>query len=638
MTTDRVLSSSEISLDGVRYKLNKSVVENYGSRYAPKFVTGDKDKDSHEKDSIWAPTFEHGIGKNKIHPSDPSRRAWWATWQLRYDHQLVPLALAFRTAASAETGVFDIGAIGTYRNAIFAAFGVEIYKYSDAVDSQGSSVRTLDNLASDAITFRLGSKDYIAFAHGGGYDYWDNSSWADSDQNTQFFAFWDDRLWGIDSTGRLWYSYVMGGTESPDAQLPLPDDSVTSMFVAPNEEGDLVIHVGTTEGLYIHDNTFTRLREKLPLATHPDNCKGAARWNGDTFISSGLGMRQIANGGDRRGLVVSMGLDRDDGLPSEWRGTISHILTGHNDLLVTVSKTAAAALVDSKVTKGFGSHRGVIMDPDVGSSAIYGWDTSGWEVKWISPDNAQGITAAHVSNAYGSSRLWWGLGDRLYYVAIPRDILNPQESSTDADFRRIGTVTYEETAELITPWLEPDRDANNVGIYLKVDTAELVSETTERVLVEQATDNDVDNYTTLGTITTNGVTTFNLPTATDRSGVEFLSTRFRITGTRGSNTLLKPVIRSIVLGYLRELPAKYDWQIELDLSKPYNNQTPKQMRASLKGTIESNPFVVFSMRNDSDTDLGSTDRRFYVNVERAQNIQETGEDETGISNILLTEV
>ena len=86
----RVAVKGQISINGVYYWLNKDdrgqykpVTQRLASRFAPKFVTGDTNKDSHERASVWAPRFHGGIGKYRIKPGEESTRAWWATMPLR---------------------------------------------------------------------------------------------------------------------------------------------------------------------------------------------------------------------------------------------------------------------------------------------------------------------------------------------------------------------------------------------------------------------------------------------------------------------------------------------------------------------------------------------------------------------------
>ena len=103
----RVQQKNEVAINGVKYKTIGLVTQSLASRLAPKFVTGDFSKDSHERDSVWAPTFKAGIGKFRVKPGEPSDRAWWSTLPLRYDRLGLP-QLATLTAASVVAGSYTV--------------------------------------------------------------------------------------------------------------------------------------------------------------------------------------------------------------------------------------------------------------------------------------------------------------------------------------------------------------------------------------------------------------------------------------------------------------------------------------------------------------------------------------------------
>ena len=72
------------------------------------------------------------------------------------------------------------------------------------------------------------------------------------------------------------------------------------------------------------------------------------------------------------------------------------------------------------------------------------------------------------------------------------------------------------------------------------------------------------------------------------------------------------------------------------MSKDYNT-TVKQMRDSLRTAQESNVLVELSYRNDTGTGLDGSDRRFYVDLVEATNLEETGTDESGSSMVTMIE-
>ena len=623
---ERVLSKDEVSINAVRYPIVGRVTQKLINQFAPKFITGDINKDSQQRASIWAPRFHKGIGKRRVRPGEESDRAWWSTLQIRYDGHLVLPQLATLTAASGVSFSGNIGAIGELANEIYAAFGIAVRKYNNSTDSWGSTLATLPAVATDAITFRLNNVVYLAFATTGGYTYTsDGVAWTDDTKDVLYLAYWDNRLWGIDNTGLLWWSSQIG-SEQDGAQLPLPNGSVTKLFVGRNAAGTLILFAGTTSGLFAHDDENTKwLFTELALPYHPDNGKGSIRWRDSIYIPSGLGVYRYIQGSNQA-VVTVMGPDRDDGVPSDNRGIIRQLIGTHNDLLAILDSTSAPGALTTFVTRGASTHHGVVIDPDVGFSSILGWNEVGWEVKWLGGSAEQAITWAHISNAYSRYRLWWAQNQRIYFMPVQRDIQNPQESTT---------LTYASTSkELITPWLEVGQDADGLALSAKVEVDDATS--TETVGVDYAT-NLSTAWTALGTITANGTTEYLFPNSTAPAGTAFRSIRFRLRLVRGSTTTVSPDVLSLTFLYRKKLAAKYGFSFSLNLEKDYGDTTRKQMRDSLRTALESNALVEFTYRNDSATDLGATDRRFYVDIVEATNLEETGENESGLSEVLMVE-
>ncbi len=524
------------------------------------------------------------------------------------------------------TGSYTVGAIGELANEIYAAFGTAVRKYNNTTNSWGSTLATLPTVATDTITFRMNNVVYLAFATTGGYTYTsDGVTWTDDTTDTLYMAYWDDRLWGIDNTGQLWWASQIG-SEQNDAQLPLPNGSVTDLFVARNAADTLVLFAATTTGLYAHDNSNTKwLFTELDLPFHPDNGKGALRWRDAVYVPSGNAVYQYRQGSNNA-IITVMGPDLDDGLPSDKRGVIRQLVGTHNDLLAILDGTTAPGALTTFLTRGAGTHHGVVIDPDVGFSSILGWNELGWETKWLGGSTEQAISWAHVSNAYSTYRLWWAQNQRVYFMPIQRDIVNPLESTT---------LTYSAgTEELITPWLEVGQDTDGLGLSVKIETFTCTS--TETITVDFAT-NDSATYTNLGVITTNGITEYFFPNNTTPNGTAFRSIRFRFRLVRGSTTTLTPRMLAPTFTYRKKLPARYGFSAELDLSRTYKSNTPQQMRDALRTALESNTLVELSYHNDTGSDLGATDRRFYVDLINATNLEETGDSDNGTSTVTMVE-
>ena len=621
MSPATVVATSEISLNGVFYRTKGPVQSSLSSIYPQKTVQGDFTKDSQQRASVLALSdWRGGIGVNKMRAPEQINRAWWSTCQLRYRGHLVLPGLAVATAA---VGSSAVGAIGELGNAIYAAFGTDVRKYNNTTDSWGSSLATLQAAATDSLTFRMNGVVYLAFATAGtpgGYTYTsDGITWTDDTKDTQFLAWWDDRLWGIDATGQLWFSTAIG-VETNEAQLPLPSDSVTSLFVGRAPNDSLILYAGATYGLWAHDIDNARFGEtELTVPQHPDNGKGADRWRDSTFYPVGNGIWRYVNGGNQA-LITIMGPDRDDGLPSDKRGIIRQLLGTTNELLAIFDATSAPGTMDMFDGDGVLSAAQVI-EPDTGFSSILGWNEGAWECKWLGGNVGQAISWAYVSNAYSTYRLWWATNQRVYYMALPRDIVNPNE---------ITTFVYALSADHETPWFNADQEeVDKLMLELRVECAGMSA--TETAVVSYGT-NYSSTYTQLGTITASGVTSYLFPNSTSPSGTGFRAIRFKVSLARGTTTTLTPDVLSLTMSYRKKLPAKYSHTVELDLMQEYKGNTPKQLRAALVTALASATKVELTFRDDT-----GTTRNYWVDVVQGTGLQSTGHDERGATTLTMVE-
>ena len=266
--TSKVIEPNEISLNGVYYPITKPVRSTLASIYPAKVVIGDTDKDSDPRSSVigWS-DWRGGIGINRMEGAADVNRAWFSTCQLRYKNHLVLPSLATETTTPSHSlGQGVIGAIETFKNEVYAFWNggsgatPKLYKYANGSDSWGSQITTsgvTDAVTDSVVWTNASGTSYLVFAHydsgESGYTYsTDGSSFTTDTQDAQFLTTWDDRLWGISYAGQLWYS-TDAGTEFLDAVLPLPDGSVTSLFVARSSAGMPIIYAMTTEGLFAHD-------------------------------------------------------------------------------------------------------------------------------------------------------------------------------------------------------------------------------------------------------------------------------------------------------------------------------------------------------------------------------------------------
>ena len=642
-----VVDTNEISLNGVYYPISRPVRSTLASIYPAKVVIGDTTKDSNLRSSIiaWS-DWRGGIGVNRIEGGGETSRAWYSTCQLRYKNHLVLPGLATESDTPSH-GLTDayIGAINTLSDEVYAFWNgsvsesPKLFKYNNTNDSWGSALsQSATDRVTDSVVFTdAGGTTYLVFAHydtnGSGYTYSSNgSSWTTDTTDTKFVTVWDERLWGISHVGQLWYATAIG-TEVNDAVLPLPDGSVTALFVARNALGIPIIYAATTQGLFAHnvDNAMWEATQ-MTFPVHPDNGAGTITWRDSVYIPSGNGIYKYINGSNAAVITV-MGPDRDDGLPSDKRGGIRSMAASHNELLVGLDATTAPSTIAStSISYQWKSNQGSsVIAPDTGYSSIVGYNDMGWEVKWQAATSGKGFDSIHVSDAYSKYRVWWGHNNIVHFMDLPKDIINPSEVS---EFAYALQGVHE------TPWFNAGQsEVDKLALNLRIEAQDLTS--TEKIKVEYAIDYAESYTTAVGTLdstemgASSGTYTYTFGSSV---GVAFRSIKFKLTLNRSTATSTglekfeTPDVVSLTLEYRKKISAKWGHTVAVDLTNEYKGNVPKDLRSNLISAIESNTLVEFTFRDDS----GGT-RNYYVDVIGAQGIEFTGHDERGSTTIQVVE-
>ena len=629
--TNRVSVEREIFLNGERYPLGgdgrvRTIVT---SQYPQKLVLGDVDKDSNPRTSliVWD-DWSGGVGVYSTDGKENLNRSHFSRADGRYKNHLTLPPLY---TAGADSGVGGLTtAINEFGLKLYVALGngTDIRAYTVASNSWGSQLTTPASAAYQSIAFTMGTTDYIAFAYGTGYEYSTapDSSWSDRSVAVKSFAFWDDRLWGLDDTGQLWFSDVIG-TEVNDAKIPLPDGYAHVLFTGPDAQGEDILYVSTEVGLYAHDAAnarFVKTKVAFPRMAAADAntvaVQGAATWNGDIYITAGK--MTVYRYDPTRGVVMSVGLNKDAGFPvTEIRGDIIKLLPTHTGLLAFV----------------------------LGSSDTYRtvWEYNGVGWHYLARDNgsAQGN---HVSSIGGNYRLYHTFdGDDIGYTALQRGDVNP-ELATPA-------ISYEGTndiADHITPWFNAGQnEIDKTAIRVRIECAGMTADETVKVeyalnysaTYESASTSDGKSTFTAKDTSSNGVTAAVFPkigttatppvaNTTSQAGVDFRAIRFKLTLNRGSTATLTPNVKSISLEWRRKIPAKYGFEFTVDRSESYGGKTPKEMKTDIITAIETSAQVEFTFVDDD----GST-QNYYVDVTNMEDVEDTGHGEIGQTRIAVVE-
>jgi len=625
-----VVGTSEVLLNSKRYKISGPVRKTLVSIAAPRFTIGDTQRGADPRASILTQNdFRGGIGWNRGLDSGSADRAWWTTCQTRFKGHLLlprkPNVTATNTGSGTIKSVIDF-TVGASTEIYTVNSNNKVYKYNNASDSWSSPLKTLTDPTGETLVFRDTTASYMIFARGeSGYSYTsDAATFVDKTvannaiNNVEFFAIWHGQVWGIDYNGML-KQWASGPASAPTekALLPLPDGYVTSLFVYRDASGSPIIYAGTKVGLWAFDETNNRWEAtELRLPFHERSGSGTVVWRDAVYFPAGNAIYKYQTGSNTA-VVSLVGFDRDHGIPEAYAGQVIKLIGTHNDLIAFVNADTSAGysvFATGRQASGFGGASTVVSG--TGASAVLGFNDTAWEVKWVGLTNT-GLNAAHVGFAYNEYRMWFGVGSFLYWIELSPDVINP-EQTTGFEYDTGGGV-------LETPWFDGgDAAGNKTAIALRAITSGCSNAVT--VQVSYAVDFN-ESYTSLGTITANGTTTYDFASGV---GVEFSSIKFKVT-LASNSTSSSPDLNLIELRWREKIPPKYGFTVTIDAAKSFRGSSPKQILDNITTVINTNTLVPFTYK-DSDTD-----RTYYVDLVAASGFEFTGLDERGQIQVQLVE-
>ncbi len=606
VTFQRVQATNQVSINGIRYKLKSPVRFSLASQYPQRQVTGTgqitSDADPTKSIHTWN-EWTDGLGVDRMVLGRHERRSRFSTATTQIPNHLLMAPLVTQTGNTGQTAADPL--INELGGTIVSANGTNVQ--SLALPGTWTSRRTLNATPTDVLNLTIGTTEFLVFATTGDYDYSSAiATWARSTKNVVKMTSWDNRLWGIDGSGQLWYTFTVGSSERNNAQLALSNnDVITGLFTARDPSGHVIIYCSTERFLYAHDIDNCRwVRQEVKIAPEGLSAtnleRKAVNWQDTMYVASASGTINYRTG--RETTVVDMGFDRDDGLPS----------ASYEQTIFSMAESVKELIVGGKP----------LSSSD--TALVLAWDGQGWRVLWESDTTNQEIVSLHVSRitAY---RVWIGFNNRIYFMRLNQNNTNPKE---------INGWEYDATAAVhTTPWFDAGQhEVDLTAIECIVDTRDCTSN--ETVRIRYGLNYDTSTFTTLGTITTNGRTVFTFPDngTSANAGSDFQSIRIEALLSRGGTTTLSPDVTMIALSYRKKLRTKWLNTYDIDLTDRAFG-TEKEQRATLVTAIETTTFVEVTHRDDD----GNT-RNFYADLVAPQGEEQSGRDERGVITVTAIEM
>ena len=382
---------------------------------------------------------------------------------------------------------------------------------------------------------------------------------------------WDDKLIKLDYKGFLRSTLdLVTWTDLLGAVVTLPYGSAETLAIYPNGLGDDAVHIGTTEGLYFYDESLAKLRRTKVVLPRIRN-QGRTMTNHQDNLYYGGASRQILR---YTGPTIdpNSGLDQGDGLPAAFRGTVTCLQSSLNFLLATVESQENAPLGDT-IYLGDELSYGTTVYATQGFAFLAGQSHigGGWHMLYPTETVGTGMKWVDTSTADDKYRLWFGVDGRLGVMDMHPDILNTLQNPLQ-DYRR--------TWDHITPWNDHGwSELDKLALMQEFGCERLEGQCVCKITMYYALDG-TEAWTFLAELTVNKPERVLYGEA--GLGVSYRRIRYRIIGERCDNVRHTPVLRFSTEVFLKQLPSRWGYRLDIDCTERYAGLTPEEQVNFLK--------------------------------------------------------
>jgi hypothetical protein len=454
--------------------------------FPPKQAIGDYTEKDHTVLSTLAQS--DWIGGGQITESDEAvdinRYHGIATLETRYPRAMTLLPLSeYHEGTLAVHPLGDLGGTFYYADAldIYSAEGTTVLDTGDDIGFTPTGKCVL-------FTGNTGGATKLYIPQGtNGYDVYDGATVShQTGADPVGFARWGKQLWCVEANGDVRQS-LDGTTWTTKVQtdpandmrglLKFYDRSDNPALVLIDDQGIQALDVASGEAW---DTEF----HDIP----PQDEAGVAfaKWRADVFYAFGMGIFRYTFSTRN-----AQGLDRDDGVPAEYRGHIVDLEGTMNDLFALVKGKEVAGEADEPEYEFEGEEEYAIqVAPGTARSFLARYDGVGWHTLWAADQDAGAPTRMFVSRTSEGGMLYWGVGNRLYSCQLSTAFQNPKENP-QARFAETGRL---ESSRLNMGMIGSRQALSEIRVRTEACTA------TEVVRVYYRT--DLRDWTLLGSITT----------------------------------------------------------------------------------------------------------------------------------------
>jgi hypothetical protein len=525
------------------------------------------------------------------------------------------------------TGTREVSAGVDYNSTLYVAFAEKIRYWLEGATMVGRpselTYGDLDSAATDGASLRIGDTDWLVFCSGSQYIRYDGTTWSikTGDGSTlpeaKYLTVWDGRLWALDTDNTLWVTADLTAANdgwAKKAQMPVLFGEVSALDTFFNADEAEKVVATTKTGLWIYDDANDKwFRTRLSFPHHTHGGRGHVLYQGDFYLTAGVDAYRFTGA-----TVIPVGLNRDNGLPADYRGTIDCLADAFNWLMAGMNGAIVESETDlSTAPSGYDT---TVFGDSAGLAAIFAWTGTGWFTFWTSGTAGSQIQWMKMSPAGGTNRLWFGANQELNYIPLPQGVFNPLEEPG----WEFGPSGYFETPWFDAGWAELDK----LALEVKARAEQITTD--ETITLKYAID-EAQTWTTLGTLSgSTNEDTFEFDNA---AGIVFRNIRFRGELARGTDTTKTPVFRFAALKFLRLLDPLFGYNLTVDLSQPYSGRSPWEMLVAIKATLAKKTLVDFEFRRAGESILSGK-----IKPSQAHASTYTGIEEGGRFELALVEV
>ena len=427
-----------------------------------KVAMGDTGPDSHPTNSTITQRSWAGGGQIKMaNPDSDMQRFDWSTLMTEYDRYLT---LPFETFTYGPADKVFSMCWGDYPagdNGVFHAQIEDIlYKYDPvtgitAVGSSLGSFRARNagvvyRIPEDADTGPGTSRLFVPGGSTGMGELNASTFTAHTGANVIDLTVWDEKLFMLTGDGKVWHSidplgvHPLGWTE---VGVITDGSSPRRLINYVNRADAETLYVVTSSAVWGLDFPNARLvKTYFAYPRHPRQGWGAAHWRAELWTSVGMGAHRYD-----LSQVIPSGIDRDQGVPPDYRGYVSDIVGSYNDLFMYIrgSQIDVTPITEEETLDVGGGDETMYADSALTktNNLVMAWNGIGYHYRWAGPGKNPGNM--YVSQADNAYNLWWCNDGKLLRQHIPFDYFNPGDPQTASSGR-----TFAPSGFLNTPWYD----------------------------------------------------------------------------------------------------------------------------------------------------------------------------------------